>query len=428
MGQMRLWLIPVSYVAISSFCAFVLPRLENAYLGHFKLNISVASAHAVLSATASGMMALTAIVFAVAFVLVQFGASAYSPRVVIWLTRDRTLFHTLGIFIATFIYSLWALAWIDRGGTGSVPMFSVLVVGFLVIFSMILFARMVERLNELQINNVLYSIGDSGRDVIRAMFQPLAHKRENASTDTDPSSEPCTSALAQTLKYSGPPLVIASFDIGRLVEQARMAQGTIVMKCAVGDTLVEGVDLLEVHGHHAGLLQGDPIKAIRLARERTFEQDPKYPIRLLVDIAIRALSPAINDPTTAVQTIDQIEDLLLRLGRSNLNVGRIWDQDGILRLVYPAPTWGDYLTLAFDEIRQYGAGSVQVMRRSRSALVNIGHSLSDERRIRAVQQYIGHLNLTIDHSSLDSEDRASARQEDRQGIGLSRETATIVQQ
>jgi uncharacterized membrane protein len=420
---MRLWLIPVSYVAISSICAFVLPRLENAYLGHFKLNISVASAHAVLSATASGMMALTAIVFAVAFVLVQFGASAYSPRVVLWLTRDRTLFHTLGIFIATFIYSLWVLAWIDRGGTGSVPMLSVMVVGFLVIFSMILFARMVDRLNELQINNVLYSIGDGGRDVIKSMFQPLTHKRGNASSGTATGSEPCTSSPTQTLKYSGPPLVVASFDTAQLVEHARKVQGTIVMKCAVGDTLVEGVDLLAVHGASAAhLLQGDLTRAIRLARERTFEQDPKYPIRLLVDIAIRALSPAVNDPTTAVQTIDQIEDLLLRLGQSDLDAGRIRDQDGTLRLVYPVPTWGDYLALAFDEIRQYGAGSVQVMRRLRSALVSIGHSLSDESRIQTVQRYIDHLNLTIDHSPLDSEDRALARQEDRQGIGLSRPT------
>jgi uncharacterized membrane protein len=418
---MRLWLIPVSYVAISSICAFVLPRLENVFLGRFRLNISVASAHAVLSATASGMMALTAIVFAVAFVLVQFGASAYSPRVVLWLTRDRTLFHTLGIFIATFIYSLWALAWIDRGGTGSVPMFSVMLVGVLVIVSMILFARMVERLNELQINNVLYSIGDGGRDVIKTMFQPLKHQR--ASTDTAARHDFCTTSPVQTLKYSGPPLVVASFDTAQLVEQARMAQGTIVMKSAVGDTLVEGVELLEVQGVHAHNLQGDLTKAIRLARERTFEQDPKYPIRLLVDIAIRALSPAINDPTTAVQTIDQIEDLLLRLGQSDLDVGQITDQDGVVRLVYPVPTWGDYLTLAFDEIRQYGAGSVQVMRRLRSALVSIGDSLSDESRIRAVQHYIDHLNLTIDHSPLDSEDRASARQEDRQGIGLSRTTS-----
>jgi uncharacterized membrane protein len=417
---MRLWLIPVSYVGISSICAFVLPRLENALLSDFKLGLSVASAHAVLSTTAAGMMALTAIVFAVVFVLVQFGASAYSPRVALWLTRDRTLFHTLGIFIATFIYSLWSLAWIDRGASGAVPMFSVLVVGLLVIFSMILFARMVERLNELQINNVLYSIGDGGRDTIKTMFQPLKHMRENASTDKAARFEPCRSSPAQTLKYSGPPLTITSFDTAYLVEQAQVAQGTIVMTCAVGDTLVEGTGLLEVHGARAHLLQSDPMKAIRLSRQRTFEQDPKYPIRLLVDIAIRALSPAINDPTTAVQTIDQIEDLLLRLGQSDLDVGRIRDQDGVLRLVYPAPTWSDYLALAFDEIRQYGAGSVQVMRRLRSALVSVQQSLSEESRIRAVQHCIDHLDRTIDHSPLDSEDRVLARQEDRQGIGLSR--------
>jgi uncharacterized membrane protein len=125
--------------------------------------------------------------------------------------------------------------------------------------------------------------------------------------------------------------------------------------------------------------------------------------------------------TTAVQTIDQIKTCCC-LGQSDLDIGRIRDQDGVLRLVYPAPTWGDYLTLAFDEIRQYGAGSIQVMRRLRSALINVGQSLSEESRIQAVRQYIDHLNLTIDHSPLDSEDRALARQEDRQGIGLSRMT------
>src|SRR5467141_2460896 len=93
------------------------------------------------------------------------------------------------------------------------------------------------------------------------------------------------------------------------------------------------------------------------------------PIRLLVDIAIKALSPAINDPTTAVQAIDQIEDLLRRLGGHDLDAGYARDADGDLRLIFPMPTWEDYLVLAFDEIRHYGSDSVQVMRRLRSALV-----------------------------------------------------------
>ena len=102
---------------------------------------------------------------------------------------------------------------------------------------------------------------------------------------------------------------------------------------------------------------------IELGKERTFEQDPKYAIRLLVDIAIRALSPAINDPTTAVQALDQIEDLLLRLGQRHLEIGDFRDRDGKLRLVVSFPTWDDLLRLAFDEICFYGATSVQVMRR-----------------------------------------------------------------
>jgi uncharacterized membrane protein len=163
--------------------------------------------------------------------------------------------------------------------------------------------------------------------------------------------------------------------------------------------------------------------------ERTFDQDPKYPLRLLVDIAIKALSPAINDPTTAVQAIDQIEDLLRRLGRAGFDTGHAVDVDGDVRLVIPMPTWDDYLTLALDEIRQYGAGSVQVMRRLRSALVGLAESLHGADRAEAVRKYLTHLDLAIDHSSLDAEDRTVARQEDRQGLGLTRrrvEARTIV--
>jgi uncharacterized membrane protein len=161
------------------------------------------------------------------------------------------------------------------------------------------------------------------------------------------------------------------------------------------------------------------MRAIDLQGERTFDQDPKYPIRLLVDIAIKALSPAINDPTTAVQTIDQIEDLLRRLGQRDLDAGYICDTRGIVRLIIPMPRWDDYLRLAFDEIRQYGATSVQVMRRLRSALLGLMSSLPAGERVKAVQRYIEHLDLAVEHSPLDAEDRLMARQDDRQGLGLS---------
>jgi uncharacterized membrane protein len=153
------------------------------------------------------------------------------------------------------------------------------------------------------------------------------------------------------------------------------------------------------------------------------EQDPKYPIRLLVDIAIRALSPAVNDPTTAVQAMDQIEDLLRRLGRRDLDAGYARDADGVLRLTFPMPTWEDYLALSFDEIRQYGTTSVQVMRRLRSALVGLMESITVPARAEAVRHYIKHLDLALDRSAFDAQDQTMARYEDRQGLGLSRKRA-----
>jgi uncharacterized membrane protein len=106
-------LIPIIYAAGSVGRSLVLPRFENAYLPSNEFGVSVSSAPAFLSAAASGMMALTGIVFAIAFVMAQFSAIAYSPRLALWFARDRVLFHSLGIFVATFIHSLATLAWIE---------------------------------------------------------------------------------------------------------------------------------------------------------------------------------------------------------------------------------------------------------------------------------------------------------------------------
>ena len=415
------WLIPLLYVGVTVVCALVLPRLEHQFLGAFTHSISVASAQAALSAIASGMLALTGIVFAIAFVMVQFSAVAYSPRMVIWLSRDPMLFHAMGLFIATFLYSIATLCWIDRDGSGKVPLFSVMLVVVLLIVSMIAFARLVQRLRDLQITNVLHLIGQRGREVIRAMFPRL-----DAAGGAAPQSwrnaaeETRQRPITQTLRYSGDPSIVARLQVDALVRQAEEADAVIVMECAVGDTLADDALLLRVHGGRQPLAETQLLKAIRLARERSFEQDPKYPLRLLVDIAIRALSPAINDPTTAVQTIDQIEDLLVRLGRRALDAGCVTDERGVCRLVFPTPTWEDYLTLAFDEIRQYGAGSVQVMRRLRSALLSLADSVTAAEHKTVVQRYLQHLDLVVERSILDALDQTMALREDRQGLGLSR--------
>jgi uncharacterized membrane protein len=418
------WLIPMLYVVVTVACGVVLPRLEHEYLAAYSHSTSVTSAQAALSAIASGMMALTGIVFALAFVMVQFSAIAYSPRLVTWFSRDPILFHALGLFIATFIYALATLAWTDREGNSKVPFFSAMLVVVMLNLSMIVFARLVQRLNDLQITNVLHFVGQQGREVIQAMFPRL-----DAPAGATPESwrtaveEVQRRPAIQTLRYSGEPQTVARFQIGALVRQAQEIDAVIVMECAVGDTLVDDTLLLRVHGGREPLAETPLRQAIRMARERTFEQDPKYPLRLLVDIAIKALSPAINDPTTAVQAIDQIEDLLRRLGRRTLDAGCVMDDCGDLRMIFPTPAWEDYLALALDEIRQYGASSVQVMRRLRSALLGLMDSVADGERKAVVRRYLHHLNVAVEHSALDAEDQVMALQEDRQGLGLSRRRA-----
>jgi uncharacterized membrane protein len=414
---MRFWLIPMIYMGVSGALGLTLPRVEQAFLPSFTAGLSVASAQAYLSAAASGMMALTGLVFALVFVLVQFSAIAYSPRLVAWFARDRLLFHSLGAFAATFIYALFTLAWVDRGGSGSVPLLSAVLVGTMLLVSMLLLALLVERLTKLQITDVLRLVGDRGRDVIRDMFQQF-DARQPAEGKREAGNHARLPPTTQVVTHSGHPQTIARLDIDTLVRQAHDAGAVIEMASAVGDTLVEGSVVLRVRGGKAAIAERMLMRAVRLGPERTFEQDPKYPIRLLVDIAIKALSPAINDPTTAVQAIDQIEDLLRRLGGRDLDAGLARDADGVLRLIVPMPTWEDYLALAFDEIRQFGTSSIQVMRRLRAALVGLADATPIPERAQAVRRYLEHLDLVVERSSLDPDDKAAALQEDRQGLGL----------
>ena len=425
---MRTWVIPLIYVAIAVCLGMFFPRFEYEYLGNYSEfvsqlyfgNLAVSSAQSVLGAIASGMMGLTAIVFTVAYITAQFNSVAYSPRVALVFVRDPALFHSFGLFVATFILSLFTLAWVDRENSQIVPVISMVMVGFFLIASMLAFAWLVRGVIDLQITNTLQSLGDRGRVVLRQTFDRLEPESGSIAQMSDIDIELRARPVTQVLKYTGAPRSIAKFDVRTLVRMAYNADALIELDCAVGDTIVYDTQLLQVRGATRPISERALLRAIDLSIERTFVQDPKYPIRLLVDIAIKALSPSINDPTTAVQAIDQLEDILRRLGRRALDDVQAKDRDGIVRLTYPTPNWEDFLRLSFDEIRYYGANSVQVTRRLRSALVGIAESINDPERVRGVEQYVQQLNTVISRLPLDAEDRIVASQQDRQGLGVSR--------
>jgi uncharacterized membrane protein len=367
------------------------------------------------------MITLTGIVFSLAFVMVQFSATAYSPRLVLWMSRDPLVSHAIGIFTATFLYALGALAWVNRNASGKVPSLNVWLMVGLLLGSVGVFVGLVQSLRKLQIDSVLSFTGDFARQNIDRMYPPL-----NTSHPCDFTRELATCPVTQTVLYAGSPRAVQSLNTTALVDMAIRVDGTIEVLSSVGDTLVESTPLLRVYGSFKLLKQEDVMSAIRIGTQRTFEQDPKYSVQLLRDIAIRALSPGINDPTTAVQALDQIEDVLLRLGRRCLEIGEVRDESGLLRLILAVPSWEDFLDLAFTEIRSYGAQSVQVMRRMRALMSDLLEGLPDQRR-PALRRHQRRLENTIARSFPNLDDRLDASAEDREGMGRPRRRSICAQ-
>jgi uncharacterized membrane protein len=411
------WIIPLLYALGALAMGQVLPRLEHAYVPRLVATMSTSAAEAICSAIASGMISLTGIVFSLAFVMVQFSATAYSPRLVLWVARDPVMSHALGVFISTFLYALHLVAWVDRNGSGRVPFLTFWVLFALLLASMGMFIALIHRIGLLQVNRMLIFTGDQGRKAINELYR-VVDATAVAAEPTDYRGLPVT----QTLTHVGQPQVIQAIHAADLLELATASGAVIELVAAVGDTLIEMMPLLRVHGARQPLDEAMLKSAIQLGDERTFEQDPKYAIRLVVDIAIKALSPAINDPTTAVQALDQVEDLLLRLGQRRLHCGAFCDAQGKLRLIVPFPTWEDFLRLALDETRAYGADSVQVMRRMKALIKNLKGALPAKRHA-ALEYWEGRLQGSIVRSFADAEEQRQASVADRQGLGLGEEGA-----
>jgi uncharacterized membrane protein len=146
------------------------------------------------------------------------------------------------------------------------------------------------------------------------------------------------------------------------------------------------------------------------------QQKTSFAVRIMVDIAIRALSPAVNDPTTAVQVLDHLEDLMRLVGQTDLSDGGMQVEDLDSGLVVPIRRWSDYLTLSVTEIREYGASSIQVVRRLRAMLEELAESVLPERR-EAVLHELTRLDGALAAEWGNTVDFDLAGRSDRQGIG-----------
>jgi len=401
-------------VAIAA--GLILPRLETHYKWHPLISYDVATAQATLGAIASGMITLTGFVLTAVTLIVQ-TVQSQSPRLMRMVDHtDRTPI-LFGTFTATFTFALVVLSQVREG---AVPDLSVLLSLLLVLISVGLLLRLLATFRTtLTTGGLARAVGYQLRGLIEVLY-PARFDPALTVTGPDPASQgqgKPGDGPAWQIRHAGQPGVFQAFDEPAAVALAAATGTEIRFIPAVGDFLVSGAKLAAGAGTapDAAKLR----KLVRVGPLRTLEQDPAYGIRLLVDIALRALSPAVNDPTSAVQALDQLDDALQRLVRRSLGDGRLLDEGGRVLVRFPAPRWEAFLALAVDEIIVYGAGSIQVTRRLRALLDDLLTNAPPSRR-PPVSARIATLQRAVSRALSDGELAAEAMEPDHQGIGSPR--------
>jgi uncharacterized membrane protein len=202
-----------------------------------------------------------------------------------------------------------------------------------------------------------------------------------------------------------------------LVAEAARSECVLELVPPLGAFVPAGAPLFLVHGDPVDLDDDRLFRALSLKLEPTLDEDVAYGMRLLVDIAERSLSDSpFQDPTTAVQAIDRLHDILRHLARRPFSDGRVHDQDGALRLVVKRMTWDNYVHLAFDEIRMAGAGSPQVSRRLAAALTDLADVALPERR-EVLEEQLELLRAAAEGAMVDVRDVRFALDPDTEGLG-----------
>ncbi len=412
--RLRLWvartsaITPLLWLLASLALGVIAPTVDGST--NVDAGISQDAARTMLASTGSGMIAFTGFVFSLSLLIVQFGSTSLSPRVVPELRRDRFAGHALGAFVATFVFCLTAT--LDVGdSTGGGTLMTVTIAFLLLITSVVMFLGLIQRMTTgLQIPVVLARLGGMGRNAIDEVYA-------DEYDGSPPTVHPPLPDDAVVLTHHSHPAVVATFDLQAVGAAIERFDATVALVPAIGERIGTGDPLLLVAGPNAAApeLHRKLRRALVFAPARTIEQDPAYAFRLIVDIAIKALSPAINDPTTATQALDEIEDMLQLLGGRDVTHGNA-------RIQIRTSTWTDLVDLALSEISEYGAHSVQVARRLRALIATVEASVLPQRRAPLIA-HRDELDASIAATFVQPALRTVATVPDRMGLGLSDQPA-----
>jgi uncharacterized membrane protein len=314
-----------------------------------------------------GVLGLVSIIFSLLFLVVQWAFSSLSPRLNLF-RDDPIVWRTFGLAIGVFVFSVTAALVIGNDPEVSVIVPATEVVGVLAAIAMIR-ALQVKAFASIQLAPTLSAIGAQGRGILDDLYPRPGPVGRNHAASLPP--------LRRAVIWPHRQAILQQLDLHRLLNAAA-GGAVIVLRVRIGDTLQDGAVVADLHGGDAS--DAEVLAGLVTGQERTFGQDPMFAFRLLADIGLRALSPAVNDPATAVQVLDTMQSLLVPLASRDLDVAEITDDAGAVKVVLALPSWDDYLRIALDDLVEAASRSPMVLLCARALLAGLLDAAPPQRR------------------------------------------------
>lgn len=409
-----LWLVPACFVVGAFLLAQAVVELEKPYdrkgLGLTDHSTTVS----ILTAMFGGLLTFSGFIITMLLLVPPFVSAQLSPRVLqIWL-RQPYLKLALGLLFGATTFAFAVLNAVSASYVPGLATAAAAVITFttILVFLTVL-SGFVHGLRPATMSGYLAKVGT--RAVLQTYPRALVPGTSHAEGDQERAS--VTGEPVFRIVNQGAGRVVQVVNERALVVTAQRADAVLVLPYAVGEFVHSGAPLIEVYGASRPIPERVLRLSLLLGEERTISQDPALVLRILVDIAIKGLLPAINDPTTATQVMHRIEQLLVVLATRDLTANNLYDRDGRLRVILPTWTWDDYVRLALREIREYGNRSWQAARRLRGLLVDLLAFVPAERR-PALEEELALLDWELDQLELSPLDADFVRTPDREGVGL----------
>ncbi len=384
-----LWFIPSLCVVASIGLAagtLAYDSGEHAFPGVI-FSGSISSLQSTLSTIATAVISLAALVFSVTMLVLQLASSQYSPRVLRTFLRDVKSQLALGVFLSTFAVNLVVLLSVQDKTDDHEAFYPELSVDLALIYAAVTLGFFVVYIHHLpqsmRVPRILSNVAAETTAAIERLYPSAGEPLDHRDPDDRPDALTASAVLIVFDRESG---YVQGVAEDRLLSLARDHDVIIELLPMVGDFMPRGGALFRIFGANPHSVADDACSCLQLGKQRTMQQDVDFGFRQLVDIAEKALSPGINDPTTAVQVVDRLHQLLLSLARRSLPTPYRTDESGALRLVLPTQSWAGYVRLAFDEIRHYGEGSIQVARRLNAMADDLLRVVPPARRLPVEEQ------------------------------------------